>query len=92
LRTLTAAQLLQRPRDEAIGKRLCDEVPELRGSIIEDMLRQVFDKHVAVHFEYLDPLSNRWFVVHGHPYNGGSVFQGLLRSKIGGIAPPRNAR
>jgi len=67
-----AGQLLQRPRDEAIGKRLWDEAPELRGSIVEDMFRQVFDKHVAVHFEYLDPLSNRWFVVHGHPsYNGG---------------------
>jgi len=67
-----AGQLLQRPRDEAIGKRLWDEAPELRGSIVEPMFRQVFDKHVAVHFEYLDPLSNRWFVVHGHPsYNGG---------------------
>ena len=31
------------------------------------MFRQVFDKHVAVRFEYLDPLSNRWFVIHAHP-------------------------
>ena len=31
------------------------------------MFRQVFDKHVAVHFEYLYPLSNRWFEIHAHP-------------------------
>ena len=58
---------MRRPRDEAIGKSLWDEAPGLRGSIVENMFRQVFDKHVAVHFDYLDPLSNRWFVIHAHP-------------------------
>jgi PAS domain S-box-containing protein len=68
-----AGQLLRSPRHEAIGKSLWDEAPGLRGSIVEGMFRQVFDKHVAVHFEYLDPLPNRWFVVHAHPSQSGGL-------------------
>jgi hypothetical protein len=56
-----------RPRDECIGKRLWEEVPHLRGSIVENMFRQVFDKRVAVHLEYLYPVTNRWFEIHAHP-------------------------
>ena len=67
-----AGKLSRRPRDEAIGKSLWDEAPQLRGSIVENMFRQVFDKHVPVHFEYLDPVSNRWFLINAHPsHNSG---------------------
>jgi PAS domain S-box-containing protein len=71
-----AEQLLQRPRDGTVGKNLWDEFPALRGSWVEDNLRQVLDKHVAVHFEYLSPLSNRWFEFHAHPAqkNGLTVY------------------
>jgi hypothetical protein len=31
------------------------------------MFRQVLDIHVAVHFEYLSPLLDRWFEIHAHP-------------------------
>jgi PAS domain S-box-containing protein len=62
-----AEQLMQRPLDETIGKSLWDEVPALRGSLVENMFLQVLDKHVAVHFEYLSPLSDRWFEIHAHP-------------------------
>jgi PAS domain S-box-containing protein len=62
-----AAQLMQRPRDQTVGKSLWDEVPALRGSLVDHMFRQVFDNHVAVHFEYLFPVSNRWFEIHAHP-------------------------
>jgi PAS domain S-box-containing protein len=62
-----AAQLVRRPRDECIGKRLWEEVPHLRGSIVENMFCQVYDKHVAVHFEYLSPVTDRWFEIHAHP-------------------------
>jgi PAS domain S-box-containing protein len=62
-----AGQFIRGPRDEAIGKCLWGEVPELRGSLVEDMFRQVFDRHVAIHFEYLFPLSNRWLEIHAYP-------------------------
>lgn len=68
-----AGQLMQKPRDETVGKNLWDEVPRLRGSLIENMLRQVLDKHVAVHFEYLSPLSVRWFEIHAHPAQNGGL-------------------
>jgi PAS domain S-box-containing protein len=63
----TAEQLMQLPRGQTIGKSLWDEAPALRGSLVENMLRQVLDKHVAVHFEYLPPISDRWFEIHAHP-------------------------
>jgi hypothetical protein len=62
-----AEQLMQRPRDQTIGKRLWNEVPTLRGSLVENMFHDVLDKHMAVHFEYLSPPSNRWFEIHAHP-------------------------
>jgi PAS domain S-box-containing protein len=62
-----AEELMQRPRDQTAGKCLWDEVPVLRGSLVENMFRQVCDEHVAAHFEYLSPLSNRWFEIHAHP-------------------------
>lgn len=63
----TAARLMQLPRDQTIGKSLWDEAPVLRRSVVENMFREVLDKHVAVHFEYLSPLSDRWFEIHAHP-------------------------
>ena len=68
-----AARLLKRPRDQTIGKDLWVEVPALRGSLVDNMFRQVFDQHVAVHFEYLHPLSNRWFVIHAYPTENGGM-------------------
>jgi PAS domain S-box-containing protein len=68
-----AGQFIRGPRDEAIGKCLWGEVPELRGSLVEDMFRQVFDKHVAIHFEYLSPLSNQWLEIHAYPAQNGGL-------------------
>ena len=31
------------------------------------MFRQVSDQHVAVHFEYLFSVLDRWFEIHAHP-------------------------
>jgi PAS domain S-box-containing protein len=73
-----AGELLQRPPDHLIGKGLCDEIPELCGSFLEDTLRQVRIDHEPVHFEYLYPLSNSpltnsWFEFHVHPTRNGGM-------------------
>jgi hypothetical protein len=62
-----AGRFMQKPRDQVIGKSLWEEVPALRGSLVDHMFHQVFDNHVAVHFEYFFPVSNRWFGIHAHP-------------------------
>jgi PAS domain S-box-containing protein len=71
-----AGRFMQKPRAQAIDKSLWEEVPALRGSLVDHMFRQVFDKHVAVHFEYLSPVLNRWFEIHAHPAqkNGLTVY------------------
>jgi PAS domain S-box-containing protein len=61
-----AGQLMQRPRGH-IDKDLWEEVPELRGSVLEKRFHQVLGEHVPVHFEYLFPSSNRWFELHAYP-------------------------
>ena len=40
------------------------------------MFRQVSDQHVAVHFEYLFSVLDRWFEIHAHPAqnNGLTVY------------------
>jgi PAS domain-containing protein len=53
-----AARLMRKPRDRAIGKSLWEPVSGLRGSLVENMFREVIDKHNAVHFEYLSPVEN----------------------------------
>jgi PAS domain S-box-containing protein len=62
-----AAQLMEVAGDQAIGKGLWEKVPALRGTLVENMFRQVSEQHVAVHFEYLFPGLNRWFEIHAHP-------------------------
>ena len=82
-----AGRFMHKPRDQAIGKSLWEEVPVLRGSLVDHMFRQVFDNHVvAVHFEYLFPVSNRWFEIHAHPAqnNGLTVyFRDVSDRKLG---------
>jgi PAS domain-containing protein len=51
------AQLMGRPRDELIGKRLWEEAPQLRGGVVESTFRQVADQHVAANFEYQSTVS-----------------------------------
>jgi PAS domain S-box-containing protein len=68
-----AAQLMQGAGDQASRESLWERVPALRGSLVEEMFRQVLEKHVAVHFEYLFPVSNRWFEIHAHPAQNGGL-------------------
>jgi PAS domain S-box-containing protein len=73
-----AGELLRRPPDQLIGKSLWDEIPELRGSFLEETLRQIRVDREPVHFEYLyplsnDPLTNSWFEFHAHPTRNGGM-------------------
>jgi PAS domain S-box-containing protein len=70
-----AERLLDRKRDDIIGKELWREFPELIGSAFEDNYRRVLSDQVAVEFEASDANGKVWFEMHAYPGGGGvSVF------------------
>lgn len=70
-----AERLLERERDDLIGKELWKEVPGAIDSPFELNYRRVMREQVAVEFEACDVAGNLWFEVHAYPSGGGvSVF------------------
>lgn len=70
-----AELLLDRKRDELIGKELWQEFPQLVGSAFEQNYRRVLAEQVAVEFEASDPAGNIWYEMHAYPSGSGlSVF------------------
>jgi PAS domain S-box-containing protein len=68
-----AGELLQRPPGQLIGRNLWEQIPELRGSLLEATLRRVLREHAPVHCEYLFPLTEKWFEFHAHPTKNSGI-------------------
>jgi PAS domain S-box-containing protein len=63
-----AARLLQKSRQELIGKQVWQEAfPEAVGTAFEREFQQAMAGRVTVNFEQLYPPLNRWFEVHAYP-------------------------
>jgi two-component system cell cycle sensor histidine kinase/response regulator CckA len=70
-----AEKLLDRKRDELIGKELWQQFPELIGSPFEQNYRRVLTEQTAEQFEASDPAGKIWFEMHAYPSGRGiSVF------------------
>ncbi|MBV8804980.1 MAG: PAS domain-containing protein, partial [Sinobacteraceae bacterium] len=54
-------------REELLGTRVWDLVPEARGSDFEVQYRRAVREQRSVAFEVLSPLSRRWIDVHAYP-------------------------
>lgn len=66
-----AEELLERDRDELVGRNLWDEFPEAMGSTFERNYQRAMEEGTTVEFfEYYPPL-NRWFEVKAFPFEGG---------------------
>jgi PAS domain S-box-containing protein len=66
-----AALLLQKSREELIGKCLWDEFPEIVGSTFEREYRRALEQKVTARFEEFYPPLNGWYEVHVHPSAAG---------------------
>jgi PAS domain S-box-containing protein len=63
-----AARLLQKNRQELIGKQVWQEAfPGAVGTAFEQEFQQAMAGRVTVNFEQLYPPLNRWFEVHAYP-------------------------
>src|SRR4030081_1356235 len=70
-----AEKLLERQRDDLLGKELWEEFPELKNSPFERNYRRVMTERVPVEFEASDRAGKTWFEVHAYPGGSGvSVF------------------
>ncbi len=67
----SAAQLVQRSREDLIGKHIWDAFPEAVGSVFYQQFQKVMSERIAVDVEaYYAPL-NRWFKVRSYPSQDG---------------------
>src|SRR5260370_18115856 len=70
-----AEKLLDRHREDLIGKDFWGELPEFTGEAFEKNYRRAMSEQVAVEFEASDASGKVWFEVLAYPSGGGvSVF------------------
>jgi PAS domain S-box-containing protein len=63
-----AARLLQKTREELIGKQVWQEAfPEVVGTALEQELERAMEFRVIVELEYFYLRLNKWFEVHAYP-------------------------
>ncbi len=66
-----AESLLERSREDMLGKSIWDEFPEARGSVFETEYRQAVATGESARFEaFFSPLE-RWFSIHAYPSDEG---------------------
>jgi PAS domain S-box-containing protein len=78
-----AASLVQRTREEVLGKPLWETLPEALGAACEQHYQQALQTQVAVRFEVCCPPLDKWFQVTAAPSYGGLVlfFQEMTQRK-----------
>ena len=70
-----AEELLERKRDELIGRNVVDEFPEITGSVFETQYTRALDTGETVRFEQRYATLDRIFRVSAHPIpNGLAVY------------------
>lgn len=66
-----AELLLQKSRDDLVGKCLWDEFPQAKNSICYVEYHRAVSEKVVVKYEEFYPPLNRWFTVHAYPAQDG---------------------
>ncbi len=89
-----AEPLLQRQREELLGKNVWSEFPEAVDSTFYREYQRAVAEQVSVEFEEFYPPLDTWFAVHAYPYeNGLSVyFQDVTERKTAELSLLRNER
>lgn len=66
-----AEEMLQRSREQLLGRNLWDEFPEAVGTLFYTEYARAIQEQVSIKFEaFYEPL-NKWFAVHGYPAGDG---------------------
>lgn len=78
-----AERLLQRTREQLLGKNVWDEFPEAVGSQFYHEYHRAIYQNVSVAFEEYYPPLNAWFSVHAYPSQEGlsAYFNNITKRK-----------
>ena len=69
--TKRAEELLERTREELLGKSVWDEFPEAVGSTFYNEYHKAIKERIPVAFEEYYPPLKTWYEVHAFPYKDG---------------------
>jgi two-component system cell cycle sensor histidine kinase/response regulator CckA len=70
-----AEQIMRCRREEAIGKNIWEQFPELSGSVLEQECRRAAATHTPVEFTTFYPMPQLWAEIHVYPgENGLSIY------------------
>ena len=78
-----AERLLQRPREEVLGKNLWEVCPEAIGGKGYQELHRALAEHTPVEYEEYRPSLNVWLAVRAYPWRDGLAihFEDITRRK-----------
>src|SRR5215472_4648408 len=68
-----AEDVLGKPREELLGKKIWDEYPRLSGSRVGAMYRQVYENQAPANLEYFHRATSTWFEANVYPSKGGGI-------------------
>lgn len=79
-----AEELLQKTKEEVIGKVIWDVFPEKIGTQLESVYKTVAQTNEPSSIEYLFPSNNRWYEVNVYPFQGGisAYFRNINARKL----------
>jgi PAS domain S-box-containing protein len=79
-----AERMLQRSRQELLGKNVWQKFPAIVGSLLEQEYRHAVQTQCTARFEVFYPPLGSWFGVHAHPGNEGLAvyFQDITARRL----------
>ena len=72
------------PREELLGKTLCDAYPHWQGTECNDLLHRALSEKITVHFEFFDKKISKWYEMYAfHMPKGLSIHFHDISSRKG---------
>nr|WP_181374862.1 PAS domain S-box protein [Polaromonas sp. H6N]AWD72244.1 PAS domain-containing signal transduction protein [Polaromonas sp. H6N] len=79
-----AERILQRSRQDLLGKNVWQEFPSAVGSLCEQEYRRAMETQCTAQFEFFYPPLDTWFDIHAHPTKEGLAvyFQDITSKRL----------
>ena len=68
-----AEAVMQRPREDLLGKNIWAEYPKMNGSRMGNLYREVYRTHAPSHLEHFHRATKTWFEVNVYPSKQGGI-------------------
>ena len=74
---------LGRDPQQMLGKSLWELFPDVKGTIVEQKIREMLEHDVHVQYEFYYPADQRWYETRGYPSSKGAIliFRDITQQK-----------